>query len=411
MKPRAPGPHAITFVFITVLIDMIGIGLIMPVLPKIIETVSGEDLASATLLGGWLYFAYGGMQFLFGPTLGNLSDAYGRRPVLLLSVFGMAIDYLLTAFAPTMLWLFIGRIVAGLCGASYTTASAYLADVTSPENRAKAFGMIGAAFGIGFVIGPAIGGLLGEFGPRVPFFVAAGLSFLNFLYGWLVLPETLPPEKRRPFELARANPLGTLKVFANYPSVLPLCLVFFLYFFASAVYPAIWPFWAIARFAWSEAIVGLTLAAFGLVSAIFAGALTGPIVKRYGEWRVALIGLIVAAFAAAGYGFSTGLAFVMILVVFHGPEGFVHPAVTALMSKEAPPDAQGELQGGIASIQSIAMLLGSVMFAQVFGYFSGPSSPYPSTSVAFFLAAALMALATLLFAMQRKTKKVAVTPP
>jgi len=403
---RQPGRFAVIFVFITVFLDMVGFGLVMPVLPRLIEEVSGSDLAGASIWGGWLFFAYGGMQFLFGPALGNLSDAYGRRPVLLLSVFGLAVDYLLTAFAPNLIWLFVGRDFAGLCGASYTTANAFLADITAPEERAKVFGMMGAAFGLGFVIGPAIGGLLGEFGPRVPFFVAAGLAGLNFLYGWLVLPETLPPENRRAFSLARSNPIGALKVFASYRGVVPLSAVMFFYFLSTAVYPAIWAFWGIAAFGWSEAMVGLSLAAFGLITAIVQGGLTGPVVKRLGEWRAVAFGLVMAVIALFGYGLAGGLITVLFLLVIHAPEGFVHPALTALMSREAPEDAQGELQGGIASLQSIGMLLGTVLFSQVFGWFMSPGAWVVSTGAAYFLAGVMLALTLVFFLSLREAKPV-----
>lgn len=403
---RRPGKFAVIFVFITVFIDMVGFGLVMPVLPRLIEEVSGSDLAGASIWGGWLFFAYGGMQFLFGPAIGNLSDAVGRRPVLLISVFGLAIDYLLTGFAPNMLWLFVGRIFAGICGASYTTANAYLADITKPEDRARVFGLMGAAFGLGFVIGPAIGGLLGEFGPRVPFFVAAGLSILNFIYGWFVLPETLAPENRRAFSLARSNPVGALKVFANYRGVVPLSAVMFLYFLATSVYPAIWAFWGIAAFGWSEATVGLSLAAFGLVTAVVQGGLTGPVVKWLGERNAAVFGLVMAVVALIGYGLAPGLTVVLVLIVIHAPEGFVHPALTAMMSHEAPEDAQGEIQGGIASLQSIGMLMGTLLFAQVFGWFMQPNAIIVSPSVAYFLAAIILAGTLAYFLMLRDAKPV-----
>lgn len=403
---RRPGKFAVIFVFITVFLDMVGFGLVMPVLPRLIEEVSGTDLSGASIWGGWLFFAYGGMQFLFGPAIGNLSDAVGRRPVLLLSVFGLAVDYLLTGFAPSMFWLFVGRIFAGICGASYTTANAYLADITRPEERAKVFGMMGAAFGLGFIIGPAIGGLLGEFGARVPFFVAAGLSILNFAYGWFVLPETLAPENRRPFSLARSNPIGALKVFAQYRGVVPLSAVMFLYFLATAVYPAIWAFWGIAAFGWSEATVGLTLAAFGLITAIVQGGLTGPVVKWLGERNAAIFGLVMAVVALIGYGLAPGLLAVLILLVIHAPEGFVHPALTAMMSREAPEDAQGEIQGGIASLQSIGMLLGTVVFAQVFGWFTVPGSPPAAAGYPYLLAAIMLAATLAYFLTLREAKPV-----
>ena len=340
-----------------------------------------------------------GRQFLFGPALGNLSDAYGRRPILLLSVFGLAVDYLLTAFAPNMWWLFLGRTIAGLCGASYTTANAYLADITKPDDRAKAFGLIGAAFGLGFIIGPAIGGILGEYGPRAPFFAAAGVSIINFFYGFFVLPETLPASLRRPFTLARASPIGVFKVFTTYRQVLPLCLIMSAYFFATSVYPAIWAFWGIARFGWTESTIGLTLATFGLISAIVQGGLTGPVVKWLGEKNTALLGLTASIIAALGYGLATGLNMVLVLFIIHAPEGFAQPALTALMSKDAPADAQGELQGGITSAQNFAMLAGTVMFAQIFGFFMREGAVFQSPSVSYFISAALCTLLLVVFAM------------
>jgi MFS transporter, DHA1 family, tetracycline resistance protein len=384
-----------------VLIDMMGFGLIMPVLPRLIEDVGHMTLSQASLIGGWLFFIYGGMQFLMGPTIGNLSDAYGRRPILLISVFGMAVDFLLHALAPTLFWLFIARAISGLCGASYTTANAYLADITAPEDRAKAFGMMGAAFGLGFIMGPAVGGLLGEYGPRVPFYVASALSLANVIYGYFMLPETLPPEKRRPFDWRRANPLGALKVFAAYRGVLYLASVMFVYFLASSVYPAIWSFWAIARFGWTEATIGLSLAAFGLFTAVVQGGLTGPVVKWLGEPKTVIFGLIMASIGVVGYGFANGLTMVILLMVIHAPEGFVHPALMALMSSEAPADAQGELQGGIASLQSISMVFGTVIFAQVFGYFTRPDAAYSSTGMAYYLAGVLLAASLAMFLLRK----------
>jgi MFS transporter, DHA1 family, tetracycline resistance protein len=389
--------HAVTFVLLTVLLDMVGFGLIIPVTPALIEEVGGVGLSQASVIGGWMFFAFSFTQFLFSPLAGNLSDRFGRRPLLLLAVFGLGVDYIFSALAPSILWLFVGRAFAGICGASWIIANAYIADITAPEDRAKAFGMMGAAFGLGFVIGPAIGGLLGEFGPRVPFYVAAGVSILNFIYGWFVLPETLSPENRRPFEWRRANPFGALAVFRSYPGVLPLCAVLFLFFFSSSVYPAIWPFWGIAKFGWSEAMVGATLAVFGLIMAAFQGGLSGPAVKRFGEHRVVLIGLCCAVIAAAGYGLVGTLTAVVILMLVHGPEGFVHPMLTAMMSKVVPDDAQGELQGGLSAITNIAMLVGTVFFSQVFGFFMREDATWRTPDAAFYIAAGGLALALLAF--------------
>jgi MFS transporter, DHA1 family, tetracycline resistance protein len=397
----APSRHAVTFVMLTVLLDMVGFGLIMPVLPTLIEDVGDMTLADASLIGGWMFFAFSATQFLFSPLMGNLSDRYGRRPLLLLAVFGLGVDYLFSALAPTLFWLFVGRAIAGLCGSSYVIANAYIADVTAPEDRAKAFGMMGAAFGIGFVLGPALGGLLGEFGPRVPFYAAAGISALNLIYGWFVLPETLPPEKRRAFDWRRANPFGTLRVFRQYQGVLPMCIVLGVYFFATSVYPAIWAFWGMAKFDWSVSMVGLTLAAFGIVTAAFQGGLAGPAVKRFGEEQVVMIGMVSAVIAAVGYGLAGSLTMVLILLFIHGPEGFVHPMLTAIMSKAVPDDAQGELQGGISSVMNIAMLAGTVFFSQIFGYFMQPNGAVVSPDIAFFIAAGVLAVSLVMFQMAR----------
>jgi DHA1 family tetracycline resistance protein-like MFS transporter len=392
---RPVSRHAVTFVLITVFLDMVGFGLIMPVLPRLIEEVGHVSLADAALVGGWMFFAFSVTQFAFSPLMGNLSDRFGRRPLLLLAVFGLGVDYLFSALAPSLFWLFVGRAIAGLCGSSYVIANAYIADVTAPEDRARAYGLIGAAFGVGFVLGPAIGGLLGEFGPRVPFYAAALISGLNFVYGWFVLPETLAPGNRRPFEWRRANPFGTFAVFRTYSGVLPLCAVMFVFFFATSVYPAIWSFWAIANFGWSEGMIGLTLAAFGLVTALFQGLLTGPAVARLGEARLAALGLCCAVIAAAGYGLAGSLAVVLILFVVHGPEGFVHPMLTAMMSRAVPEDAQGELQGGLSALTNIAMLGGTVAFSQIFGWFMRPDAPIVTPDMAYFVAAAIL-LVTLL---------------
>ena len=396
--PRAT-PRAVAFVFVTVLLDMVGFGLIMPVLPRLIEDVGHTDLSHAAVIGGWMFAAFSVAQFLFAPVMGSLSDAYGRRPLLLLAVFGLFIDYILCALAPTLGWLFLGRVIAGICGSSYVIANAFIADVTAPEDRARAFGLMGAAFGVGFVIGPAIGGLLGEFGPRVPFWVAAGIAGLNFLYGWFVLPETLAPENRRPFRLTDANPFGTFRIFATYRGVLPLVLLLGLFFFASAVYPAIWAFWGIARFGWSETVIGLTLAAFGIVAAVTQGALSGPLVARFGEHRVVLWGLVFAVVAAVGYGLAWSLPVVLVLLVIHAPEGLVHPVLTAILSRAVPEDAQGQLQGGVSSVSNLAMLFGTLFFSQVFAVMTAQGAPPERAGWPFLVAALILLIVLVLFAL------------
>lgn len=394
--PAATRP-AVTFVLITVFLDMVGFGIIIPVLPRLIGEIGHVGLDRASVIGGWMAFVYSAMQFLFSPLMGNLADRFGRRPLLLLAVAGLMVDYLLQAWAPTLIWLFLGRALAGFCGASWVIANAYIADVTAPADRAAAFGRMGAAFGLGFVIGPAIGGLLGELGPRVPFMVAAAISALNLIYGWFVLPETLPADRRRPFEAARANPFGAFRVFASYRGVLPLCLVLFLFFFASSVYPAIWPYWGMAKFGWSEWVVGITLAVFGVIMAVFQGLGTGLAVKWLGEAQVVIAGLVSATLAATGYGFAWGLVPVVLLMVVHGPEGFIHPMLTAMMSKAVPDDAQGELQGGVSAIMNVAMLAGTLFFAQVFGHFMSPARANPSPDTAFHIAGGLLFATLLLY--------------
>src|SRR5688572_20407482 len=257
---------ALGFIFVTLLIDVIGLGIIIPVLPKLIEKLTGEGLSEASRYGGFLMFSYAVMQFVFSPILGGLSDRYGRRPVLLFSLLGLGIDYIFLAFAPTLAWLFVGRIVAGICGASFTTAFAYVADISAPEKRAQNFGMMGAAFGLGFIIGPLIGGVVGEeFGPRAPFIAAAGLSLLNWLYGYFILPESLSKENRRKFDWKRANPFGSLQFLRRYPAIGGLAFAFFLIYMGAQAVMGNWSFFTIYRFGWSEKMVGLSLGAVGLL--------------------------------------------------------------------------------------------------------------------------------------------------
>lgn len=392
--------HAILFALLVVFIDIAGVGLILPVMPRLIEDVGHIGLDDAARIGGWLFAAFSLAQFVCAPLMGALSDRLGRRPLLLIAIGGLGVDYVLHALAPSLLWLFVGRILAGICGSSFVIANACIADVTRPEDRARAYGWMGAAFGLGFVLGPAIGGLLGAFGPRVPFWAAAALAGANFVFGLIVLKETLPPEKRRAFRWQEANPLGALAVFRRYPGVLGLAGVVFVYFFGSAVYPAIWAFWGIAKFGWSELTVGISLAAFGLVMAVVQGTLTGPVVARFGEWRVAFWGLVIAVVVCAGYGLATGLPMVVLLLLLHAPEGFVHPMLTALMSRAVPDDAQGALQGGISALMNLAMLAGTLFFTQIFGWFLSDAAPFRSAGMAYFVAAGVLVLAFALFRRQ-----------
>lgn len=393
------------FIFITIFLDMVGIGLIIPVLPALLTDVGQVDLGRAAQISGAMFATYSVAQFIMGPVLGNLSDAFGRRPLLLLAIGGMAADYVLCALAPSLSVLFLGRLIAGICGASYVIANAVLADITPPEDRAAAFGMVGAAFGLGFVIGPGVGGLLGEFGPRVPFWTAAGVSAVNFCIGYFALPESLSADNRRKFDWRRANPFGAFKVFRTYPTVLPLSIVTALFFFGSAVYPTIWPFWGMARFGWSEAGVGITLMGFGIVQSIMQGGLSGPLVRRFGERRVALMGLISATIAAVGYGFADSLLVVLVLLIIHGPEGLIHPMLMGLASREVPENAQGELQGGMSAIMNLVMLFGTIFYSQTFGFFMSDRAPVQSPSASFFIAAGILAVTLVTFVRMQKAHR------
>lgn len=398
-----PGRRAFAFVWVTVLLDMVGIGLIVPVVPAILHELTGLDAAAASVYGGWLFFAYAAMQFAFAPVVGALSDAVGRRPVLLLSVLGLGVDHALTALSPTIAWLFVGRLVAGGFGASFATANAYIADVTPPEERGKAFGMLGAAFGLGFILGPAIGGLLGDAGPRVPFFVAAGLSLSNFVYGLFVLPETHPAEKRTSFRLRQANPLAALTAIPGGAVVRTVALSLFIFFVGNTVYPAIWAFYTTQRYDWSPRTIGISLAVYGIVNTIVQAALVGPAIARWGERRAAVIGIVTGALALLGTGLATASWMVFALILVSAPGGLVMPAMNAIMSKNAPPEAQGRLQGAVSSLEGLSSIVGPLIMTQLFQRF-GASIP----GMPFFAATVLCALALLVLAVERA--RVAIPP-
>jgi DHA1 family tetracycline resistance protein-like MFS transporter len=392
----APAPHrsAIVFIFVTVLIDSIGFGIIIPVLPDLIMQLSGTGLSEAARYGGWLNFVYAVTQFFCAPVIGNLGDRFGRRPVLLSALFALGIDYLVMGLAPGLAWLFAGRFIAGIAGASYAPAYAYIADISPPDKRAQNFGFVGAAFGIGFVLGPSIGGLLGTFGPRMPFFVAAGLALLNAMFGLFALPESLPRERRRTFEWARANPLGTLAQLRKQPVVVGLAGVAFLWLLGHQVLPSTWAFYTMYRFDWSTAAVGYSLAASGIVMAISQGGLTRVLIPKLGgEQRAALVGLLSGAAVYSCYAFAPHGWVLYIGILGWGMAALSWPSLNALMSQQVPPNAQGELQGAIASLSSVAAVLGPPLMTQLFGKFSGPAAPLHFPGAPFF-AAALLALAS-----------------
>ncbi|WP_323760727.1 TCR/Tet family MFS transporter [Maricaulis sp.] len=396
MSVRPAGKNAIIFIFITVLIDMIGFGLIIPVMPALLHELTGLDANESAVMGGWLMASYAGMQFFFAPIIGGLSDRFGRKPVLLAALGGFTIDYLIMGFAPVFWLLLVGRILAGIFGASYSTANAFIADITPPEERAGRFGMIGAAFGIGFIVGPAIGGFLGEwFGPRAPFFAAAALAGLNFIYGLVVLPETLSPENRRGFDWRRANPFGSIYQMRHYPVALVLMGAIFLMLFGHAVYPAIWSYYSTFKFGWSEADVGLSLMVVGLTAAIVQGGLTRILVPKLGEWRAIILSLSLAVVAYTAYGLVTEGWMVYVVICVAAIGGIGQPALQGVMSRIVPANAQGELQGAMTSLQSLSMVVGPLLMSRVFKYFSGDSAPVYLPGIPFYLAAGLTFLALL----------------
>lgn len=394
--------RALWFVLATVTIDMIGLGLIIPVVPTILRELTHTDTIGASRWGGLLFFVYALMQFVFAPIVGGLSDAYGRRPLLLLSVLGLGVDNALTAFAPSIGWLVVGRLFAGMCGASYATASAYIADVTPPEERGRAFGFVGAAWGIGFVLGPALGGLLGGLGARIPFFVAAGLSLANALYGYLVLPETLAKADRRPFSLRRANPLGSLLELRSEHVSLALVVALFLYLLASTVYPSVWTFYTTARYGWDERLVGASLAAYGIVGSIVQATMVGRVIARLGERKAALVALAVDGLALTGLGLATRGWMVFALVVLGAPGSIALPAIKAVLSRPVPSNEQGMLQGAVGSLEGIASILGPIVMTGLFSVFGDEKGRFHLPGAPFFCAGLLTVLAVVVFGRARR---------
>ncbi|HEY4125085.1 MAG TPA: TCR/Tet family MFS transporter [Rhizomicrobium sp.] len=388
--------HALTFIFITMLIDTIGLGIIIPVTPQLITELTHQGMSEAARWGGWLFFVFALMQFLCAPLIGNLSDRFGRRPVLIVSLAMLGVDYFITAIAPTILWLFISRLLSGIAGAAYPTANAYIADVSPPEKRAANFGLVGAAFGIGFVIGPALGGLLGQYGSRVPFFVSAGIALCNALYGLIVLKESLPVERRRKFEIWRANPLGALVALRRFPMLFGLFAVTVLMQLAHDANPVIWTYYTMLKFHWSSAQVGYSLMAVGAMLAVVFSFVTRIVIPRLGEMRTAHVGLVCGAIGFFGYAFATQgwmlYAWMAIWVLM----GLAGPSLNAIMSKEVGPMEQGELQGALASLHSLTSVAAPPLLSNLFGYFTSKAAPVYFPGAAFFAAGVFMLLAALL---------------
>jgi DHA1 family tetracycline resistance protein-like MFS transporter len=384
-------------VFMIMFLDVIGIAIIMPVLPTYLRELTGDDLSQAAIDGGWLLLVYAGMQFLFAPLIGNLSDRFGRRPVLLACIFTFAIDNLICALATSYWILFVGRVLAGISGASFGTAAAYIADVSTEETRAKNFGLMGIAFGTGFALGPVIGGLLGEFGPRVPFYGAAVLAFLNFVAAYFLLPESLEADNRRRFELVRANPLGALIQMRRYPGVLWVGLVFFCYWLAHAVYPAVWSFVSAYRYGWSEGQIGLSLGIFGIGGAVVMAFVLPRVVPRLGEFRTAVLGLAFAVLGLSGYAASYQGWMIYAVIVLTALESLADPPLRSIASARVPPSAQGELQGALTSISSITTIIGPLIFTQVFSHFTSPRASVVFAGAPFALAALILFAGLVIF--------------
>ncbi len=384
---------ALIFIFITVLVDVIGLGIIIPVMPALIMELTGGGLSEASLYAGWITFTYAATQFLFAPVIGGLSDRFGRRPVLLFSLLGFGLDYILLGFAPTIIWLFIGRFLSGITGASYTTASAYIADISPPERRSQDFGLIGAAFGLGFIIGPSVGGILGEYGARMPFFAAAGLVLINVVYGYFVLPESLSKENRRSFDWSRANPFGALKQIKEYPKIASLVGVFFLVYVANHATQSTWTYFTMEKFSWSEMTVGLSLGVVGLSVVAVQGGLIKVAIPKLGNNRTVYFGLMMYVLGFLGFAFANQGWMMFAVIVPFCVGGLATPALQGIISNEVPQNAQGELQGALTSLISFSAIFGPPMMTNLFGYFTSEVAPFYFPGAPFFLGAILVTVA------------------
>jgi DHA1 family tetracycline resistance protein-like MFS transporter len=387
---------AVIFIFITLVLDVIGIGIVIPILPKVVEQFQGGDVSAAAHIYGALAALYALMQFMFAPLIGALSDRYGRRRVILISLLGSGLDYFLFAWAPSLAWLFIGRIISGITGANTGAAMAYIADITPPEKRAAHFGLIGAAFGIGFVLGPALGGLLGDIHLRLPFVVAGVLTLVNWAYGCFVLPESLAPENRRPVRWQRANPIGALVVLRQYPLVLTLVGTYFLCHLAHQCFPATWVLYTSHRYHWTARDVGVSLALIGLLSGTVQAGLTRVFVQKLGERKTATLGMSIAVASLTAYGFATQGWMVYVISVFGAFAGVTGPAVQGLISRNVRADEQGSVQGALASLSSVAGVFGPPIATGLFAHFIRPTVAVQLPGAAFFFSAMLVFCALML---------------
>jgi DHA1 family tetracycline resistance protein-like MFS transporter len=394
---------AIGFIFVTLVIDVTGFGIIIPVIPKLIKELTGGSMSVAATYGGWLISSYAVTQFVCAPIIGGLSDRYGRRKILLASLFGFFLDYLFVYFAPTIAWLFVGRVIAGIMGASFTTAGAYIADISPPEKRAQNFGIIGAAFGLGFIIGPVIGGLLGDYGSRIPFLAAAILTFLNWIYGFFVLPESLKPENQRAFEWKRANPIGTLASLLRYKVISGLIVTLALIYIANFAVQGNWSYYTIEKFHWTPGDIGISLGVIGFSFAIVQGLLIRKIIPALGQQRSVYVGLALYAIGYLLYAFSTQGWMMYAFTVVYCFGSIAGPALQGIMSGVVPPNEQGELQGGFTSLMSLASIIGPPLMNGVFAYFAKPASSWYFPGAAMLLGAFLTIISA--FLARRSLKK------
>lgn len=394
---------ALLFIFITILVDVIGIGIILPIIPDLIMELTGEGTHMAVIYGMWLTTAFAGMQFLFSPVLGEISDQYGRRPILLVALLGLSIDYLIHAWAPTIAWLFLGRFLAGITGASFTVASAYIADVSTKENKAKNFGLIGAAFGLGFIIGPGIGGFFGEINIRLPFYIAAGLTFANFLFGWFFVPESLAPENRRQLDIKKMVPGASLVGLRNYKGVLLLILAFFLANLAGQALPSTWSYYGIERYNWSPKEIGVSLMVVGLLVAIVQGFLVGFFVKKFGKRNAITFGFLFWTIGMFLFSLATEPWMLYAFLIPYALGGIAGPTVQGVISNQVSEKEQGNLQGAITSLLSITAILGQLVFSPVFYFFIRPEGAIYFPGAPYTLAALFLLIAFLfaLWAMKR----------
>lgn len=392
MKPRKA---AVIFIFVTVTLDILAMGLTIPVLPKLILDFLGGNMKDAADWNGWFGLVFAAMQFVFSPVLGVLSDRFGRRPVILLSNLGLGLDYIVMALAPSMSWLFLGRIISGVTTSSIPTAMAYIADVVPKEKRAGAFGMIGVAFGLGFVIGPFIGGLLSDFDPRLAFWVAAGFSLTNWLWGYLFVPESLPRDRRKEFTLRRANPVGSLVLLRSHPELAKLATIQFLAYVAHNVF-SVWALYAIFRYAWNQTMIGLSLAVVGVCTAAISAGLTPQMVKHFGEKRTLYIGQFFGATGMLIAGLARSGAVLLASVPIISMWNMSMPAAQAMMTHRVSEREQGELQGAIGSLRSITFIIGPILFSRVFGWFIDPKHSFQVPGAPYYLGAALLFTAMLM---------------